>query len=139
MTIYDKGKHKPESEPEPDKNNNGNNGDSHPGGGYGLPPTREPRFKKSMETKFTKEWGTNKVGSIAKANITDKKTKYLRLGYTQNKRKVEMAKCGAATTKKRGPPAMDTTLEKERSHSLPQKRSYAYADVCTWKTNSLGL
>ncbi|VVB89845.1 Methyl-coenzyme M reductase subunit alpha [uncultured archaeon] len=62
-----------------------------------------PIFTKAMETKYVKEWGTNKVGSIAKNKITDKKTKYLRLGYTQNPRKVEMAKCGAATTKKRGP------------------------------------
>jgi methyl coenzyme M reductase alpha subunit len=56
----------------------------------------EPRFKKAMETKYAKEWGSNKVGSVAKSKITDKKTKYLRLGYTQNPRKVEMAKCGAA-------------------------------------------
>jgi hypothetical protein len=63
-----------------------------------------PRFYKAMETKYSREWGSNKCGSIAKAaKITDKKTKYLRLGYTQNPRKVEMAKCGAATTKKSGP------------------------------------
>lgn len=64
-----------------------------------------PRFKKAMEIKYAKEWGSNKVGSIAKAGkfAGDNKTKYLRLGYTQNPRKVEMAKCGAATTKKRGP------------------------------------
>jgi len=43
----------------------------------------------------------------AKNKITDKKTKYLRLGYTQNPRKVEMAKCGAAITKKRGLQAYD--------------------------------
>ena len=59
-----------------------------------------PRFQKAMETKYTKEWGTNKNKG---GKITDKKTKYLRLGYTQNPRKVEMAKCGAAITKKRGP------------------------------------
>ena len=70
----------------------------------------EPRFKKSMETKYAKEWGSNKVGSIAKNKITDKKTKYLRLGYTQNPRKVEMAKCGAAITKKRGLQAYDPKL-----------------------------
>ena len=56
-----------------------------------------------METKYTKEWGSNKCGSTAKSKITNKKTKYLRLGYTKNPRKVEMAKCGAATTQKRGP------------------------------------
>ncbi len=63
-----------------------------------------PRFKKAMEIKYAKEWGSNKVGSIAKAGkfAGNNKTKYLRLGYTQNPRKVEMAKCGAATTKKRG-------------------------------------
>jgi methyl-coenzyme M reductase alpha subunit len=70
----------------------------------------EPRFKKSMETKYAKEWGSNKCGSTAKAKITDKKTKYLRLGYTQNPRKVEMAKCGAAITKKRGLQAYDPKL-----------------------------
>jgi methyl-coenzyme M reductase alpha subunit len=70
----------------------------------------EPRFKKSMETKYAKEWGSNKVGSTAKSKITDKKTKYLRLGYTQNPRKVEMAKCGAAITKKRGLQAYDPKL-----------------------------
>ena len=70
----------------------------------------EPRFKKAMETKYAKEWGSNKVGSTAKSKITDKKTKYLRLGYTQNPRKVEMAKCGAAITKKRGLQAYDPKL-----------------------------
>ncbi|MFZ2411215.1 MAG: coenzyme-B sulfoethylthiotransferase subunit alpha [Candidatus Methanoperedens sp.] len=70
----------------------------------------EPRFKKSMETKYAKEWGSNKCGSTAKAKITDKKTKYLRLGYQQNPRKVEMAKCGAAITKKRGLQAYDPKL-----------------------------
>jgi methyl coenzyme M reductase alpha subunit len=63
---------------------------------------RIPKFKKAMETKYAKEWGYNKCGSTENFKITDKKTKYLRLGYTQNPRKVEMAKCGAATTKKRG-------------------------------------
>jgi methyl-coenzyme M reductase alpha subunit len=70
----------------------------------------EPRFKKSMETKYAKEWGSNKCGSTAKSKITDKKTKYLRLGYQQNPRKVEMAKCGAAITKKRGLQAYDPKL-----------------------------
>ncbi len=70
----------------------------------------EPRFKKAMETKYAKEWGSNKVGSTAKSKITDKKTKYLRLGYTQNPRKVEMTKCGAAITKKRGLQAYDPKL-----------------------------
>lgn len=65
-----------------------------------LPPTGVKRFEKAMKTKFTKEWGSNKNKG---GKITDKKTNYLRLGYTQNLRKVEMAKCGAATTKKRGP------------------------------------
>lgn len=63
------------------------------------------RFGKAMETKYGTDWGDNKVGSIAEAAKSDKKTKYLRLGYTQNPRKVEMAKCGAAITKKRGLPA----------------------------------
>jgi methyl-coenzyme M reductase alpha subunit len=70
----------------------------------------EPRFKKAMETKYAKEWGSNKCGGAAKSKITDKKTKYLRLGYTQNPRKVEMAKCGAAITKKRGLQAYDPKL-----------------------------
>ena len=73
---------------------------------YGAHTTWEiPRFAKAMETKYAKEWGSNKVGSVAKAGkfAGNNKTKYLRLGYTQNPRKVEMAKCGAATTKKRGP------------------------------------
>lgn len=61
----------------------------------------EPLFKKAMETKFATQWGGN--GCSAKTKITDKKTKYLRLGYQQNPRKMEMAKCGATTTKKRGP------------------------------------
>ena len=69
------------------------------------------RFQKAMETKYAKEWGSNKCGSTAKASkITDKKTKYLRLGYQQNPRKVEMAKCGAAITKKRGLQAYDPKL-----------------------------
>lgn len=71
----------------------------------------DPRFKKAMETKYQKEWGSNKVGSTAKPkSIQDKKTKYLRLGYQQNPRKVEMAKCGAAITKKRGLQAYDPKL-----------------------------
>ena len=70
----------------------------------------EVRFKKAMETKYAKEWGSNKCGGAAKSKITDKKTKYLRLGYTQNPRKVEMAKCGAAITKKRGLQAYDPKL-----------------------------
>jgi len=68
------------------------------------------RFQKAMETKYAKEWGSNKCGSVAKNKITDKKTKYLRLGYQQNPRKVEMAKCGAAITKKRGLQAYDPKL-----------------------------
>jgi methyl-coenzyme M reductase alpha subunit len=68
------------------------------------------RFQKAMETKYAKEWGSNKCGSSAKNKITDKKTKYLRLGYQQNPRKVEMAKCGAAITKKRGLQAYDPKL-----------------------------
>ncbi len=75
-----------------------------------IKPSWTPRFIKSLETKYTKEWGSNKVGSIAKAKITDKKTKYLRLGYTQNPRKIEMAKLGWAITKKRGLQAYDPML-----------------------------
>ncbi|MDW7726733.1 MAG: coenzyme-B sulfoethylthiotransferase subunit alpha [Candidatus Methanoperedens sp.] len=70
----------------------------------------DPKFKKAMEIKYAKEWGSNKNGGEAKSAITDKKTKYLRLGYTQNPRKVEMAKCGAAITKKRGLQAYDPKL-----------------------------
>ncbi|KAB2943379.1 MAG: methyl coenzyme M reductase subunit mcrA [Candidatus Methanoperedens nitroreducens] len=65
------------------------------------------RFQKAMETKYTKEWGSNKNKG---GKITDKKAKYLRLGYQQNPRKVEMAKCGAAITKKRGLQAYDPKL-----------------------------
>jgi len=43
----------------------------------------EPRFKKSMEQSTPKEWGSNKAAPLAKNKITDKKTKYLRLGYQQ--------------------------------------------------------
>jgi methyl-coenzyme M reductase alpha subunit len=79
----------------------------------------EPRFIKAMEKKYTEDWGSNKgssTGIVTKgakekpSAITDKKTKYLRLGYTQNPRKVEMAKCGAAITKKRGLQAYDPKL-----------------------------
>ncbi len=67
----------------------------------------DPRFKRAMETKYTKEWGSNKNRG---GKITDKKTKYLRLGYTQNPRKVEMAKVGQAITKMRGLQAYDPKL-----------------------------
>ena len=68
---------------------------------------REKMFKKAMEVKYTQEFGTNqnKGGSI-----TDKTAKYLRLGYEQSPRKVEMAKAGAAITKKRGLQAYDPKL-----------------------------
>jgi len=66
-------------------------------------------FINASNTKFAIEWGNNKCGSITKVNIKDNKTKYLRLGYQQNPRKVEMAKIGAETTKKRGP-ACDVRL-----------------------------
>lgn len=88
----------PKPEPKPEHNEN-NQGDKHPLGGW---KQAHERMKESMETKFAKEWGSNKCGSIAKSEITDKTAKYLRLGSTQNPRKIEMAKCGAATTKKRG-------------------------------------
>ncbi|MFQ6071204.1 MAG: coenzyme-B sulfoethylthiotransferase subunit alpha [Methanosarcinales archaeon] len=65
------------------------------------------RFEKAMKRKYTQEWGTNKnVGG----DITANRTKYLRLGYTQNPRKVEMAEAGAAITKKRGLQAYDPKL-----------------------------
>ena len=68
------------------------------------------KFIKSLEIKYTKEWGSNKVGSTAKAELTDNKTKYLRLGYTQNPRKVEMARIGSAITRMRGLQAYDPNL-----------------------------
>jgi hypothetical protein len=67
-------------------------------------------FTKAMETKYTKEWGSNKVGSSGNVSITSKKTKYLRLGYQQSPRKVEMAKCGAAITSKRKLQAYDPKM-----------------------------
>ncbi len=67
-------------------------------------------FTKAMETKYTQEWGSNKVGSSGNVSITSKKTKYLRLGYQQSPRKVEMAKCGAAITKNRKLQAYDPKL-----------------------------
>ncbi len=72
-----------------------------------IRPARVPLFMKAMETKYSKEWGSNKS---AQSKITDKKTKYLRLGYTQSPRKVEMAKCGAAIHKKRQLQAYDPKL-----------------------------
>ena len=60
-----------------------------------------PRFKKSMEVKYTKEWGTNKAGKLSDG-ITDKTEKFLRLGPTQDPRKVEMIKGGKEITEKRG-------------------------------------
>ena len=67
------------------------------------------KFQKAMETKFAKEWGFNK--NTADFDIQDRTTKYLRLGIEQNPRKVEMAKCGAATTKKRGPSKPSDTTD----------------------------
>ncbi len=72
-----------------------------------IRPARDPMFRKAMETKYSKEWGSNKS---ARSKITDKKTKYLRLGYTQSPRKVEMAKIGAAIYRKRGLQAYDPKL-----------------------------
>jgi len=72
-----------------------------------MAKTERKGFIKAMETKYTKEWGTNKNKG---GKITDNKTKYLRLGYTQNPRKVEMTKCGAEITKRRGLQAYDPKL-----------------------------
>ncbi|HID27787.1 MAG TPA: coenzyme-B sulfoethylthiotransferase subunit alpha [Methanosarcinales archaeon] len=70
-------------------------------------PKRKKILEKAMKRKYTQEWGTNKnVGG----DITANKAKYLRLGYTQNPRKVEMAEAGAAITKKRGIQAYDPKL-----------------------------
>lgn len=89
-----------DDKPKPEKpENNGNNGDVIQPSGW---KSVHKRMEKSMETKYTKDWGSNKISTL-KNKITDRKTKYMRLGYTQNPRKVEMTKCGAATTKKRGP------------------------------------
>jgi hypothetical protein len=94
---------------------------------------KEPRFKKAMETKYAKEWGSNKVGSVARADkmAGSNKTKYLRLGYTQNPRKVEMTKCGAATTKKRGP-ICGTRLSPVDADGLKK----GYMDKCEISTSA---
>jgi methyl-coenzyme M reductase alpha subunit len=68
------------------------------------------KFIPALQIKYAKEWGSNKCGSTAKSKITDKKAKYFRLGYTQNPRKVEMAKVGAAIQKNRGLQAYDPKL-----------------------------
>jgi methyl-coenzyme M reductase alpha subunit len=46
---------------------------------------RERMFKKAMENKFTKEFGTNQMDG---GEITDMTGKYLRLGIEQSPRKI---------------------------------------------------
>ena len=60
---------------------------------------RERMFKKAMENKFTKEFGTNQMDG---GEITDMTGKYLRLGIEQSPRKIEMKKAGQDLAKKRG-------------------------------------
>ncbi len=57
------------------------------------------KFKKSMEVKFTQEFGTNKQSTT---DITGKTEKFLRLGPEQDPRKVEMIKAGKEIAEKRG-------------------------------------
>jgi methyl-coenzyme M reductase alpha subunit len=57
------------------------------------------KFKKSMEIKFTKEFGSNKQST---KDITDKTEKFLRLGPTQDPRKADMIKAGKKLAEKRG-------------------------------------
>ena len=63
-------------------------------------------FVSVMETKYAKEWGSNKQHD----DIQSQTAKYLRLGTEQNPRKMEMAAAGAAITKKRGLQAYDPML-----------------------------
>src|SRR5665648_853864 len=63
---------------------------------------KDKMFKKAMEVKYCQEFGTNQNRGSNVTNITDKTAKYLRLGYTQSPRKVEMAAAGAKITAKRG-------------------------------------
>ncbi|MCG7851260.1 MAG: methyl-coenzyme M reductase subunit alpha, partial [Methanosarcinaceae archaeon] len=60
---------------------------------------RERMFRKAMEAKFTKEFGSNQMNG---GSITDMTGKYLRLGIEQSDRKVEMKKAGQEVAKKRG-------------------------------------
>ena len=57
------------------------------------------KFKKSMEVKFTKEFGSNKQST---KDITDKTEKFLRLGPTQDPRKADMITAGKKLAEKRG-------------------------------------
>src|SRR5665811_1704926 len=57
------------------------------------------KFKKSMEVKFTQEFGTNQQSTT---DITGKTEKFLRLGPTQDVRKAEMIKAGKEIAEKRG-------------------------------------
>ena len=68
--------------------------------------TAMDHFKKAMETKYAKEWGSNKQAD----DIQAKTAKYLRLGTEQNPRKMEMTRIGAEITKKRGLQAYDPKL-----------------------------
>jgi len=49
------------------------------------------KFKKSMEVKFTQEYGSNQQSTT---DITGKTEKFLRLGPEQDARKAEMIKAG---------------------------------------------
>ncbi|WP_462272136.1 coenzyme-B sulfoethylthiotransferase subunit alpha [Methanohalophilus sp.] len=60
---------------------------------------RKRMFQKDLETKFTKEHGTNKMGG---GDITDMRIPYYRLGVDQNPRKLEMKKLGKDIAEKRG-------------------------------------
>ncbi len=57
------------------------------------------KFKKSMEVKFTQEYGSNQQSG---GDITGKTEKFLRLGPEQDARKVEMIKAGKEIAEKRG-------------------------------------
>src|SRR5690606_9483006 len=57
------------------------------------------KFKKSMEVKFTQEFGSNQQSG---GDISGKTAKFLRLGPEQDPRKVEMIKAGKELAEKRG-------------------------------------
>ncbi|MDD3245823.1 MAG: coenzyme-B sulfoethylthiotransferase subunit alpha [Methanosarcina sp.] len=57
------------------------------------------KFKKSMEVKFTQEYGSNQQSTT---DITGKTEKFLRLGPAQDARKAEMIKAGKEIAEKRG-------------------------------------
>ncbi len=57
------------------------------------------KFKKSMEVKFTQEFGSNQQSG---GDISGKTAKFLRLGPEQDPRKVEMIKAGKEIAEKRG-------------------------------------